>query len=173
MGWLYFRLCSESLLTVLLDYYVCLLWKFKKNAVLIKQTHFPYRMNWTLQIRTGRPCLRYPMRRNGRSTAVRRRWVGLCCFVFFTLPRFQSGPGPQHVTPGTYTSQPLLRGPRFPTLGQANSPSYVRSVNIPWEDENIVVSPLFHPFPLALHFNVSLSTTTVVSLCGQISTRKW
>lgn len=36
------------------------------------------RMNWTWQIRTERPCLLYQTRRNGRSTAARRRWVVFC-----------------------------------------------------------------------------------------------
>lgn len=39
------------------------------------------RMNWTWRIRTGRPCSLCLMRRNGRSTAARRRWVGLCLIV--------------------------------------------------------------------------------------------
>lgn len=42
------------------------------------------RMNWTWLTRIERPCLHCPMRRNGRSTAARRRWVSLWFVLYHT-----------------------------------------------------------------------------------------
>lgn len=42
-------------------------------------------MSWTWLTKTGRPCLLCQMKRNGRSTAARRRWVGPHLYISFDL----------------------------------------------------------------------------------------